>query len=321
MNNLTALEKRVLNNLSRKIEPTVLLGNKIQELITDDGKDMALGTPTNAAKASVVLAVTGVVKDGETVSIGAEVYEFLADVALSKTTATNKAVDINASTVKASGALTMTDQPDSGETVTIGTKVYTFVPVGTATADGEVSVGADVAGARLALVAAINGTDNVNDPHPLVTAAAFVGDACVITALVGGTDGNAIATTETFGAVTNIFAAVTLGSGANCSAANAITALVAAITAVSALVTAEAVNATVVITAKISGILGNAIALAETMANAAFAAAATVLAGGTNGTIGIAGSLMVDASYIYVCIATNTISGSNWRRISLGSAF
>lgn len=321
MNNLSNNQKRVLNNISKKIDPNVSLGNIIQEIITDDGKDMALGTPTNANKASVVLNVTGVVKDGETVSIGAKVYEFLADAALSKSNAANVAVDINAHTVKATGSLTITAQPDSGETVTIGEKVYTFVPVGTATADGEVSVGADLAGAKAALVAAINGTDNINDPHPLVSAAAFVGDTCAITALVGGTDGNAIATTETFGEVTSIFAALTLENGANCSAANAMTALVAAITATANLVSAAVANGEITITALLAGVLGNAITVAETMANGAFAAAATTLSGGTNGTIGVAGSLMVDASYIYICVANNTISGSNWRRISLGSAF
>lgn len=319
--NLNALELRVLNNVSRKIHPSVLLGDRIQRIIDDDSRDMDLNTPTNASKAGVVLNVTNVVKDGETVSIGGEVYEFLADIALSKANINNIGVDINANTVKATGALTLAVQPDSGETVTIGTKVYTFVPVGTATADGEVSVGADVAGARLALVAAINGTDNINTHHPLVSAAAFVGDTCVITALIGGTDGNSIATTETFQEVTNIFAAITLGSGANCSAANAMTALVAAIENNSELVSAAVVNGTVVLTALLSGEDGNAISLAKTLANGSFAAAATHLIGGTDGTIGVAGSLMVDDNYLYVCIEDNSITGSNWRRISLGSAF
>ena len=321
MNNLTVIEKKVLNSLSKRVNPDVNLGDRLYEIIADDNKDMILGTPVNASPAGAVLNITGVVKHGEKVTIGSDVYEFLADAALSKSNAANIAVDINAHTVKATGSLTMTIQPDSGETVTIGEKVYTFVPVGTATADGEVSVGADLDGAKAALVAAINGTDDVNDPHPLVSAAAFVGNDCAITALVGGTDGNSIATTETFAEETNIFAAATLGSGANCSAANAMTALVAAITATANLVSAVVANGEITITALLAGVLGNAITVAETMANGAFAAAATTLSGGVNGTIGVAGSLMVDASYIYVCVANNTIAGNNWRRISLGSAF
>ena len=59
MQNLTVNEKRVFDNMSRKMDPSVRLGEKLQEIITDDGKDMALGTPTNATKASVVLDVTG----------------------------------------------------------------------------------------------------------------------------------------------------------------------------------------------------------------------------------------------------------------------
>lgn len=319
--NLNALELRVLNNVSRKIHPSVLLGDRIQRIIDDDSRDMAVGTPTNASEAGVVLNVTDVVKDGETVSIGGEVYEFLADVALSKANVNNIGVNINANTVKATGALTLAVQPDSGETVTIGTKVYTFVPVGTATADGEVSVGADLAGAKLALVAAINGTDNVNIPHPLVSASDFVGNDCTITALIGGTDGNSIATTETFAEATNVFAAATLGTGANCSAADAMAALVSSINANSEIVSAEVVEGTIKVTALASGVAGNSITLAETLANGAFAAAATHMINGTNGTIGVAGSLMVDENYLYVCIEDNSISGSNWRRISIGTAF
>ena len=89
--------------------------------------------------------------------------------------------------------------------LTIGEKVYLpFVPVGTDNADGEVSVGEDLAGAKLALVAAINGKDDHNTAHPLVTAAEFgVADACVITAIVGGTAGDDIDTIETFTAGSN----------------------------------------------------------------------------------------------------------------------
>ena len=113
--------------------------------------------------------------------------------------------------VKAVGTLTVDTQPTIGDTFTIGGIVYTFVAVVDANAEGEVSIGANVAGAKLAIVAAINGTDGFNNPHPAVTASAFSGDVATLTARIPGEAGDAIATTETFTAGTNIFNATTLG--------------------------------------------------------------------------------------------------------------
>jgi hypothetical protein len=110
------------------------------------------------------------------------------------------------------GTLTVDTQPTAGDTFTIGTKVFTFRAVGDANADGDVEVGADLAGAQANIVAAVNGTDRFNDPHPSVTIAAFAADDAVITAIVEGTAGNAIATTETFTAGTNVFDAAVLGT-------------------------------------------------------------------------------------------------------------
>lgn len=46
-----------------------------------------------------------------------------------------------------------------------------------------------------------------------------------------------------------------------------------------------------------------------------------VTAGGVDGTIGQAGDTYVDASFLYVASADNTISDNNWRRIALGNAY
>jgi len=115
--------------------------------------------------------------------------------------------------VAATAVLTMDTQPTAGDTMTIGTKVYTFTTDGTAADDGEIDVGADLADAKTLVVAAINGTDSINTAHPDVTASAFSGDDCTITASAKGTAGNAIATTETFTAGTNVFDTATLESG------------------------------------------------------------------------------------------------------------
>ena len=286
-------------------------------------------TPVNAVNATKSLAVSGVVVDGETVTInnpayaGSDVYEFLADTVQSKTAVSNIAVNIMANTVKASNTLTLPTQPTAGDTMTIGTKVYTFVANGAANADGKISVGTSLATAKLAIVAAINGTDSVNTAHPKVSVSAFAGNVCTLTALVGGVAGNAVVTTETFTAVGNVFSAVTLESGADCTAANAITAFVAAVTAhdTQGVAAADGAGDTIDLTADIAGASGNAITLAETLANGAFAGAATHLSGGVDGSVGAEHETAFDATYAYFCLADNGVSGKNWRRIAHGSVY
>ena len=99
--------------------------------------------------------------------------------------------------VASQGTLTVDTQPIVGDTFTIGTKEYTFVTDETAAADGEVDVGADLADAKVQIVAAINGTDH-NTASAFVTAAAFATNDCVLTAITAGVAGDSIATTETF---------------------------------------------------------------------------------------------------------------------------
>lgn len=320
MNDLSSTELKTLNTVSRLVNRSVYLGTLIQTMI---GRLAESGTPVNAAEASINLALTGDVIHGETVTIGPDVYEFLADEAQEKSDPGNIAIDITAVTTKASQTLTVDTQPTSGDTMTIGSKVYTFVPVGTDTADGEVSIGADLAGAKLAIVAAINGTDGVNTAHAQVTAAAFAANDCVITAIVGGTAANSIVTTETFTAATNIFGAGTLSGGLDCAASDAVTALVTAVTAsgTAGVSATDGAGDSVDFVADVAGAAGNDILVAETLSNGAFAGAADSLAGGVDGTVGYVEKPYVDETYLYICVANNTVSGKNWRRISLGSAY
>lgn len=322
MNNLTA--KQIVDlNIMNQIAKDTELGSRLDIVTTKTG------TPVNAVNATETLIVSGVVIDGETVTInnpavaGTDVYEFLADTAQSKTSPSNIAVDISASTTKASVTLTVDTQPTAGDTMTIGTKKYTFVANGADDEDGKISVGTDLATAKVKIVAAINGSAGLNTPHPLVSAAAFSSNNCTITALVGGTLGNAIATTETYTANGNVFNTATLVSGANCTAANAITALVTAVTAsdsqgVSAV---DGAGDTVVFTSDVAGVVGNMISVTETMANGSFTGGSAVMSAGVDGTVGKMGERKVDATYLYQCIADNTIAGKNWRRITLGAAY
>lgn len=114
--------------------------------------------------------------------------------------------------VAATRVLTMSVQPTAGDTITVANKVFTFVASG-ADADGEINVGADLAAAKVNLVAAINGSDGINTAHTLVTAAAFSTHAMTITAIVKGTAANSYATTETFTSGSNVWAGATMTGG------------------------------------------------------------------------------------------------------------
>ena len=322
--NLSALEKQIMNYSTQEIENTVLLGERFQDALTlIEGAKVAAGTPRNAAFAHETLNIDGVVVHGESVGIGEDVYVFLADDAQVKFLPQHIAVDISAVSTKATINLTLATQPTSGDTFKIGDKTYIFVPVGTDTADGEVSIGADLAEAQVNLVAAVNGTDGISEPNPVARAGEFAANISAITALIGGVLGDAIATIETFDAVGNVFAAVALAGGVDCIASAAVTALVTAITAhdTQGVGAADGADDTVVLTADAAGAAGNEIALSENMAHGEFDAAATALSGGVDGTVGAAGALMQDDTYLYVAILANTVAGRNWRRIAVGNVF
>lgn len=318
---LTDHEQAVLNNLSHEHDVNVHLGDLVNAGIMPEE-----GTPVKAVKASKDLTVSSVVVDGETVTVnnplknGTDVYEFLADATQSKTSAGNIAVNIEPHTVHAARNLTVAVQPTVGDTMTIGTKVYTFVQDGTANADGEISIGNDLAEAQVNIEDAINGDDGFNIPHPLVGCGNFSTNVAAITAYVGGVAGNSIATTETFTSGSNVFAGATLTGGTDCTAQNAIDHLVAEITAHDSqgVGAVDATGGVVTFTADVAGVAGNDIAIGETMANGAFTGGATKLSGGVDGTPMVYGKMMADASYLYVAIGTDP---EDWRRISLGSAY
>lgn len=75
------------------------------------------------------------------------------------------------------------------------------------------------------------------------------------------------------------------------------------------------------ITAKVAGTAAHAITVAETFNSASNLFSHDHLQNGVDGTVGVAGQTMADASYLYVCSADNTVADKNWRRISLGSAY
>ena len=118
---------------------------------------------------------------------------------------------------EATGTLTIDTQPIAADTMTVGTRAYEFV-ANDQTPKGnldQIQLGANLADTQLAIVAAINGTDIDSyaiEAHAQVTAAAFGANDSIISSKLNGTGGNAIVTTETFTAGTNVFDSGTLGT-------------------------------------------------------------------------------------------------------------
>lgn len=235
--------------------------------------------PGHAAIAA--LRVASAVADAQTVTIGADVYEVDTSIA-SGVTADRIRLNLSGGgTVKSQGILTIAEPVTADDTITVGATTYTFKAGATALA-GQIGLGGSEAATKLAIVAAINGTDTFNTANASVTASAFSGDVCTLTAIKGGVAGDLIATTETLTHASNIFNAVTLGTttaGVDPTAGEFTTALTAAINGASATehVTAVRVSANEVLIYSSNG-PGTATAIPST----ATTAVAETLAGSNN---------------------------------------
>jgi len=82
-------------------------------------------------------------------------------------------------------------------------------------------------------------------------------------------------------------------------------------------------DTTQIISALVSGVIGNAIAIECTWANTDWDDEVTNVMGtetaGVDGTVGSKGQIEWDASYMYVCILANTIADANWERAGIAS--
>jgi len=77
-----------------------------------------------------------------------------------------------------------------------------------------------------------------------------------------------------------------------------------------------------VFTARTKGISGNSIAVSVSNSSSlSWGSGVTTLAGGIDGTVGVANEVCMDASYVYYCIAANTVADVNWRRMALSTSF
>jgi hypothetical protein len=159
-------------------------------------------------KAINVFRVASAGAGGQTVTIGADVFELCTKDSLA-ITAGRILVDLTGgATRKAKAKLTFTGQPSDTETITINGKVYTFQTTLT-NVDGHVLISAvNAEGTIDNLVAAINGGAGRGTAYAtatvtntICTAAKSGTDKCILTAIIGGTVGNAYTLAE---AATNV---------------------------------------------------------------------------------------------------------------------
>lgn len=127
---------------------------------------------------------------------------------------------ISTAGVQAQGTLTIAEPVTTTDQFTIGLIQYTMIT--TPVAAYDIAIGADEAATKVNIVAAINASGTPGTEYfagtlanPLVSAIAFAGDDCVLTARLAGTAGNSIVSAETGNELThasNIFDATTLGT-------------------------------------------------------------------------------------------------------------
>ena len=294
-------------------------------------------TPVNGVAASKVLTVGTNPVNEATVSLGGVTYRFMS---------------VLGAGVAATGTLTFNSElPHDGDTVILGSQTYTFKTALSTepTVPNEILIEATVTATIDNLIAAVDDGAGEGTKYStgtvsqgMVTCTKPSADTFLVTYDTVGFLGNQYDTAGTLTHAT--WGAATLAGGIDAQAANdvligadaqaSIDNLVLAITAgvdttkygtgtvVNPLATAvKASAATMTATNLIKGEIGNSTAVAETLADGSWAAGATALSGGVNGTVGNQWDIAVDTSYIYVAIAANTTADANWRRVALGSAY
>ena len=146
----------------------------------------------------------------------------------------------------------------------------------------------------------------------LTTSLTGTNNDMVFTAVTKGTAGNTITIAYVDPAVETATEVVTVTG----------TAIVVTLRSVSSVLsTAAQVKTAVDNNAEAHALVTVANAGGNNGSGAVIALTATALAGGVDGTVGTKGELKADSSYLYLCIADNAVSGTSWRRFSVGSVF
>lgn len=298
------------------------------------GVNVETATPVNAVASSKLLTIGTNPIEGALVTIAAVGYKFRVVLG----------AGVAASKVLTSDNTELTD----GDTVTVGSIVYRFKD--TPAQAYDVKRHGTTADTTMGnLIKAINasgvgdGTDYFAGTliHPTVSAGTLSAHAFTATAKSLGFAGNSIAIAENSTHLSWAGGATALSGGIDAQAANdvliggtteiSIDNLVLAITGGAgegteygtgtvenpSVTAVKASASTMTATAKVKGVSGDLIAIAETLADGSWASGDLFLSGGVNGTVGRANEIVADADAIYVCTATNTIADANWKSTAI----
>lgn len=302
------------------------------------------GTPVNAVAASKVLTVADTPAEGETVTIGGVVYK--------------ARLDALGAGVAATGTLAFNSElPHDGDTIVLGNTTYTLKTALSTepTVPNEILIEATVTDTIDNLIAAVDDGAGESTKYStgtisqgMVTCTKPTADTFLVTYDTVGFLGNQYDVGGTLTHATWVDGITHLVGGIDPQAANDIFVdgsaenfidnLVLAITGEdddegtkfgtgtienTSVTAVKASASTMTATAKVKGVAGNSIAIAETLANGSsvWADGATFLSGGINATVGSKDKMYKDTDYLYIAIADNTIADTNWRRIALGTAY
>lgn len=269
-----------------------------------DGETVTIGTDiyefdidaavTGGTKtqASATFELTGSMLDGETITVGDDVYEATTTGTAS---GTNHAIDLSSVSTAATGTLTFTDPVSDGEVVVIGDDTYEF-DTNDAVTEGNIQVfvgtNTDATSACIALAAAIEAAGT----QPL-SAVKGIGNTVEITADYHRSSDNDIATTTDCANAS--WGEVHLENGADATAAACVTAIVASVTANDTMDigASDGEGDTVVFTADIGGAVdgsvGNAVVVDTDCAEGSWDE--DTLVGGTDATASEAITALVAA--------------------------
>lgn len=237
------------------------------------------------------LRIAAAVQDGETVTIGADVYEF-DTTAVAAVAAGHIRMDVSGGdTLPAKGTLTVAVNPTAGDTITIGAVTYRFE---TSLAQiNDIKIGASAAATQVSIQKTLNGTGVAGTDNfagtvasTVVSCGTFSVNAGALTARIPGTVGNAIVTTSSFTNIGNFFDGTTLGTtqaGVDPTATEASAAFVAAVSSTSYTVARVGNNESLL---TMSTIGSQAVVTTETMAGSGNAWNAAATYGGDVATQG-----------------------------------
>jgi len=319
---------------AERIDPEILVIKEKTPVnaIAAAGKLTSSGTLVPATHATSVLLSGGSnVTEGKILTIGTTVYRFKGT--------TLAAYDINigsnaAETLDFLKLAIMAATPGDGSVYHLGTEPHPDV-VATTNTDTEQTIQAKVPGVTANAIVTTDNDDDLSwgdvtlgggsgDSTAGITDAAATfqinGREYMFVNELSGDEADDIVDQILYGgdeatALDNMLVAINAGATAGTEYSTG--------TVVNADVTAGAnTNTTQVITAKIKGVSGHLITLTEDLASTVWDAVVMgTETAGVDGTVGIANETCADATYLYHCLATNTIADANWRRVTLGSVY